>query len=125
MLYAVLAYHEGGVVEAFTPQQDAALMDELYKTHRKHETSGLLGPAARLGPTEGAVTLRGAGAGTVIDGPFAETKEHLLGLYLLNCADLDEAIAFARDLQAVNKTAVYEIRPVTNYLPGAPIPASR
>ena len=55
----------------------------------------------------------------VIDGPFAETKEQLLGLYVLNCANQDEAIAVARDLKRVNPTAVYEIRPIALYLPGA------
>ena len=38
----------------------------------------------------------------VIDGPFAETKEQLLGLYVLNCADEEEAIGIARDLRRVN-----------------------
>ncbi|TIV63713.1 MAG: YciI family protein, partial [Mesorhizobium sp.] len=66
-----------------------------------------------------AVTLRGPGDGMVIDGPFAETKEQLLGLYVLDCADQDEAVAVARDLRRVNPTAVYEIRPIALYLPGA------
>ncbi|TIO62226.1 MAG: YciI family protein, partial [Mesorhizobium sp.] len=68
-----------------------------------------------------AVTLRGPGDGMVIDGPFAETKEQLLGLYVLDCANQDEAIAVARDLRRVNPTAVYEIRPIALYLPGAPL----
>ena len=60
----------------------------------------------------------------VIDGPFAETKEQLLGLYVLDCASQDEAIAMARDLKRVNPTAVYEIRPIMLYLPGAPLAAN-
>jgi hypothetical protein len=82
----------------------------------------LLGPAARLGATADARTLRGPGAGTVVDGPFAETKEQLLGLYVLNCADEEEAIGIARDLRRVNPTAVYEIRPIRLYLPGEALP---
>jgi len=66
--------------------------------------------------------LRGPGAGMVIDGPFAETKEQLLGLYVLNCADEDEAIGIARDLRRVNPTAVYEIRPIRLYIPGEALP---
>ncbi|TIO76033.1 MAG: YciI family protein, partial [Mesorhizobium sp.] len=73
------------------------------------------------GETAKAVTLRGPGDGMVIDGPFAETKEQLLGLYVLDCANQDEAIAVARDLRRVNPTAVYEIRPIALYLPGAPL----
>ena len=71
-----------------------------------------------------ARTLRGPGAGTVIDGPFAETKEQLLGLYVVNCASEEAAIEAARDLRRVNPTAVYEIRPVQLYLPGVPLPVT-
>ncbi len=58
---------------------------------------------------------------TVVDGPFAETKEQLLGLYMLECDSLDEAIEAARELRRVNKSAVYEIRPITRYLPGVAV----
>ena len=58
----------------------------------------------------------------VIDGPFAETKEQLLGLYVVNCADEDAAIGVARDLRRVNPSAVYEIRPIRLYLPGEALP---
>ena len=122
MLYAILAYHESGIVESWSPEEDAALMNDLHKVHDKLNARNALGPSARLGPTAQAVTLRGPGAGLVIDGPFAETKEQLLGLYVLDCANQDEAIATARDLKRVNPTAVYEIRPVMLYLPGAPLP---
>lgn len=121
MLFAILAYHEGGIVESWAPEEDAALMQDLHEVHRRLTAEGKLGPAARLGPVDGAVTLRGPGAGAVIDGPFAETKEHMLGLYVLDCADRDEAVAAARDLRKANPTAVYEIRPVMLYLPGADI----
>jgi hypothetical protein len=66
--------------------------------------------------------LRGPGAGVVIDGPFAETKEQLLGFYVVDCASEDAAIEAARDLRRVNPTAVYEIRPITLYLPGTTFP---
>ena len=88
-------------------------------THNK-----LLGPSARLGATKKARTLRGPGAGMVIDGPFAETKEQLLGLYVVDCANEDAAIAVARDLRQVNPSAVYEIRPIQTYIPGAAVPAT-
>ena len=66
--------------------------------------------------------MRGPGAGVVIDGPFAETKEQLLGFYVVDCASEDAAIEAARDLRRANPSAVYEIRPVSLYLPGAPFP---
>jgi hypothetical protein len=124
MLYALLAYHVEEVVQAWTPAQDAALMADLHKVHDRLTEEGRLGPAARLGSTTGACTLRGPGAGVVVDGPFAETKEQLLGFYVLDCADLEAAIAAARDLRRANPSAVYEIRPILLYLPGAPLPVT-
>ncbi len=121
MHYAILAYHVEGAITAMTPEEDAALMVELRKIDRRLTEEGKLGPAARLDYTQTACTLRD---GLVIDGPFAETKEQLLGLYLVNVETRDEAIQAARDLARVNPSAVYEIRPVMLYLPGAPLPAA-
>lgn len=125
MFYAILAYHVEQTVQSWTPDEDAALMDDLLEVNARLTREGKLGPAARLGATAAAVTLRGPGDGMVIDGPFAETKEQLLGLYVLDCASQDEAIATARDLKRVNPSAVYEIRPIMLYLPGAPLPAGQ
>jgi hypothetical protein len=122
MLYAILAYHEEGVVASWTPEQDAALMADLHKVHERLKREGRLGPAARLGATERACTLRGPGAGMVIDGPFAETKEQLLGFYVVDCATREAAVEAARDLRRANPTAVYEIRPILLYRPGLPFP---
>jgi hypothetical protein len=87
---------------SWTPQQDATLMIDLHKVHDRLTQEGRLGPAARLGATNGACVLRGRGKGVVTDGPFAETKEQLLGFYVIDCADRNAAIAVARDLRAVN-----------------------
>ena len=119
MIYAILAYHEEAIVEAWSADEDAALMTQLMGVHRELVDDGRLGPAARLGRTSQAVTIRTRDKPVVIDGPFAETKEQLLGLYLMECADLDEAIAAVTKLAEVNTTAVYEIRPVMLMLNGA------
>jgi hypothetical protein len=124
MLYAILAYHVEQAITALTPDEDVALMTGLHKVHDRLKSEGRLGPAARLGPTATACTLRGPGAGEVVDGPFAETKEQLLGFYVLDCASRDEAVAAARDLRLANPTAVYEIRPIQVYLPGVPFPVT-
>lgn len=119
MFYAILAYHAEGVVESWTPQEDAALMTDLLAIHDRLVADGTMGPAARLAGTSNARTLRGPGEGMVVDGPFAETKEQLLGLYVVDCADDDGALDIARKLRAANPTAVYEIRPIDLYVPGA------
>jgi hypothetical protein len=124
MLYAILAYHVEGVVASWTPEEDAAVMGGLHGVHDRLTAEGCLGPAARLGATKDAFTLRGPGAGMVIDGPFAETKEQLLGFYVAECASREDAIAAARDLRRVNPTAVYEIRPIILFLPGVSLDAT-
>ena len=117
MHYAILAYHVEAEVQSWTAAEDASVMTGLKEVHGR--LAKRLGPAARLGDTAKAKTLRGPGQGIVIDGPFAETKEQLLGFYVVDCADEAAAIAAARDLRSVNPSAVYEIRPVRVYLPGA------
>jgi hypothetical protein len=122
MLYAILAYHVETEVQSWTAAEDAALMAGLSEAHARINRTGKLGPAARLGATQKALTLRGPGAGIVVDGPFAETKEQLLGLYIIDVENVDKAIAAARELRTANPTAVYEIRPIALFLPGQGIP---
>ena len=98
MLYAILAYHEEGVVESWTKEEDAALMADLLQVNDRLVREKCLGPAARLGPAQRAVTLRGKDGGIVMDGPFAETKEQLLGFYIADCPTLEAVVAAARDL---------------------------
>ena len=117
MLYAILAYHEEHEVMSWTPEQDEAVMTGLSKVHEPLKAKGHFGPAARLDETGKARTLRGPGAGMVLDGPFAETKEQLLGFYIMDFADEDGAIAAARELRKANPSAVYEIRPIRLFLP--------
>ena len=122
MLYALLAYHVEEDVASWAPHEDAALMVELGKVHDRLQREGRIGPAARLGATKGACVLRGPDKGVVVDGPFTETKEQLLGFYVIDCADRDAAISAARELRRVNPTAMYEIRPVRLYRPGVAFP---
>jgi hypothetical protein len=125
MLYAILAYHVEDEILSWTPQEDAAVVAKVIAVQEPMRASGVLGPAARLDETRKARTLRGPGAGMVLDGPFAETKEQLLGFHLVNCATDDEAIAAARKLREVNPSAVYEIRPVMLYVPADGFGATR
>ena len=58
----------------------------------------------------------------MLDGPFAETKEQLLGFYIVDFESEDGAIVAARELRRANPSAVYEIRPIALFLPGIAIP---
>jgi hypothetical protein len=79
MLYAMLAYHVEAEVASWTPEEDAALMTELLAVHDRLNAKKLLGPAARLGATADARTLRGPGAGVVLDGPLPKPRSSCWG----------------------------------------------
>ena len=121
MLYAILCYSDENVVGSWTKEEDDACLARLKVVQDKVAAEGRMGPVARLVPTTAATTLRKGGEEPlVIDGPFAETKEQLLGFYTIDCRSLDEAIDFARDLAAANPApGSYEIRPVRLFRPGA------
>lgn len=119
MLYAILCYHDEDFVGSWSKEQDAAVMSKLSIVQDRLKKEGRLGPVARLLPTTAATTLRKDGPAVVLDGPYAETKEQLLGFYIVDCENLDAAIGVARDLGAVNPGGAYEIRPVGLFEPGA------
>lgn len=119
MLYAILCYHDEDFVGSWTKEQDAAVMQKLSVVQDKLAQQGRLGPVARLLPTTAATTLRKENPPLVLDGPYAETKEQLLGFYIVDCKDLDAALEVARDLGAANPGGAYEIRPVGHFTPGS------
>jgi len=118
MLYAILAYHVEAEVMSWTPQEDAAVMVDLHKVRDRLKQDGRLGPAARLGATNKARTLRGPGAGVVFDGPFAETKEQLAGFYLIEARDLDEAVQLASRIPPARIGSI-EVRPTRELVVGS------
>jgi hypothetical protein len=113
MLYAILCYNDEDVVWAWSPEEDKAVMARLGAVRDKLAKAGKLGPSLRLLPTTSATTLRKSEEPFLIDGPYAETKEQLLGLYVVDVADLDEAVDAARELAAANPGGAYEIRPIS------------
>ena len=122
MLSAILCYDSEEVVGAWTREQDDAVMARLGEVQRRLAEQGRLGPVARLLPTTAATTVRKGREPLVLDGPFAETKEQLLGFYLVECAALDEAVEVAKDLaRASGSAGAYELRPVALFRPGGAV----
>lgn len=117
MLYTLLCYNKEDVVWSWSKEEDDAVMGRLSVVHERLVKEGKLGTSLRLLPTTAATTLRGQGM--VIDGPFAETKEQLLGFYVIDVDNLDAALAVAKDLSEANPTSTYEIRPIALYVPDA------
>jgi hypothetical protein len=120
MLYAILCYDSEDVVGAWTKEEDAAVMERLGAVQEKLAAAGRLGPVARLLPTTAATTIRKGREPLVIDGPFAETKEQLLGFYVVDCASLEEAIEAAQDLaRASGSAGAFELRPLAYFSAGS------
>ncbi len=118
MLYAILCYHSEETVGRWTKEQDDAVLSRVKTVRTKLGEEGRMGPSARLMPTTAAVTLRKGREHVVIDGPFAETKEQLLGFYVVECRDLEHALETAREMAQANDTGgAYEIRPLRLYNP--------
>lgn len=119
MLYAILCYNQEDVVCAWSKEEDEVVMQKLGAVQQRLTQEGRLGPVARLMPTTAATTLRkDREPPLVLDGPFAETKEQLLGFYVVDCESLDGALQVAKDLGKANPGGSYEIRPIAMFQPG-------
>ena len=112
MLYSILCYESEALAAGRTKQEDDAMMVRIHNVQQKLKVEGKLGPAARLMPTTTATHIRAGKDPMVIDGPFAETKEQLLGFYVLDCASLEDAIEAAKDLAREKPHGTLEIRPI-------------
>ena len=118
MKYAILCYNDEDVVWSWSREHEEGVMNRLGAVQERLVANGKLGPSLRLLPTTAATTLRKTqDPPLVIDGPFAETKEQLLGFYIIDVTNLDEALDVARELAAVNPGGAYEIRPIALYHP--------
>ncbi|ESQ90806.1 hypothetical protein ABAC460_08225 [Asticcacaulis sp. AC460] len=118
MHYAILCYDSEEVISAWSKDKDAQVMHDLGAVQERLVAEKKMGPVARLMPTTAAVSLRKGRDTLVLDGPFAETKEQLLGFYTVECDTLDEAIEAAKDLAAASGSAgCFEIRPMMIFIP--------
>jgi hypothetical protein len=117
--YAALLYDAEPTTEP-TPAEWEALMGEYYHFEGNARAAGVVGGGEALQPSATATTVHvtgGAKGGDVIttDGPFAETKEVLGGIYLLDCVDLDEAIKWAAQIPCAWQGGRIEVRPVIDF----------
>jgi hypothetical protein len=111
MRYVLLIYGS----EALPQEGRAAIMRAHPAFLQEVQQRGLLAGGAALQTTSSATTVRVRDGKTmIIDGPFAETKEQLAGFYILDCKDLDEAIAMAARVPDAVAGSI-EIRPVVEF----------
>lgn len=103
MQYLVMLYLNESAYAALSKEQES----DLYAEHMAYMTAlkeaGVTGPSAQLAPSAGAKTLRTRANGDqlVTDGPYAETQEQLGGFYVVEVADEDEALGWARRMPAL------------------------
>lgn len=110
MKYLCLVYLEADKLRSVPDRECQACGDGL-------RTSGALLSAEALQPVETATTVRVRhGKLSVTDGPFAETKEQLAGFYLIEAADLNDAIRIAAKIPPAREGSV-EVRPVRHLEP--------
>jgi hypothetical protein len=111
MKYAALIYGRDGEWESRTEEEQAAIYKEYSALS---EEKGVFG-GAELAAATTATTVRVRDGETMTtDGPFAETKEVLGGLYLLEAANLDDAISFAARIPAARYGSI-EVRPLVEH----------
>src|ERR687888_1570534 len=110
--YMLLVYEEE--VDAAEQAEREKVTPALVELHRSLREAGLLVGVRRLRSTDSATSVRVRDGQTeIVDGPFAVTKERLAGYYVLECADLDEALKQAQRLPMA-PWATIEVRPVVS-----------
>ena len=110
--YLLLVYEEE--VEPAEQAEREKELPMMLELHRSLREAGLLVGVQRLRSTESATSVRVRGGETeIVDGPFAATKEVLAGYYVLECADLDEALRHAARLP-MTRWGTVEVRPVVS-----------
>jgi hypothetical protein len=115
MKYVLLVYSEEQAAAHMAPEAMKAFMDEYATYTQAIQAAGIRQAGEALQPTSTATTVRIKQAKTITThGPFAETKEQLGGFYLIECANLDEAIEWAVKCPDARYGSI-EVRPVMEY----------
>jgi hypothetical protein len=110
MRYLLMIY--GNESAELNPTEMEGMMSAYNAFTNEVKSSGAYQGGEALQPTATATTVRVRNGDTQLtDGPFAETKEQLGGFYLLDCKDLDQAIAYAAKIPGASHGSV-EVRPI-------------
>ena len=112
MRYLLTICNDESAMLALSPDEDAAMLAQYGEFAEEMTRRGVLREGLRLRPTSDATLVRVRdGAVLTTDGPFAETKEQIGGIFLVECADLDEAIEIAGKIPHALYGSV-EVRPI-------------
>ena len=111
MRYVFLGYADPSVERDWTPDELEAVIDKHAAFAARMRDEGKFVAGVGLSASEATAVVRPNGSDFVVtEGPFAETSEQIGGLYILDCADRDEALALALQMPFTDTMAV-EVRP--------------
>lgn len=111
MLFTILIYGHEGLVERLPVEEQEALLQQHRDLQATLQAEGKYRGAVQLMPPSTAMTVHDRGSGvSVLDGPYAESKEQILGFYLMECETIEEALEAAKALP--QGVACMEVRPV-------------
>jgi hypothetical protein len=115
MRYLLMIYCDENAWEHMSPEEQGTAFEGYNKLTTNLSTSSKLGASDALQPTSTATVVRVRGGEVLTtDGPYAETKEQLGGFYLVDAANLDEAVQWAAQVPVYGNMAV-EIRPIMEF----------
>ncbi|MEO8180445.1 MAG: YciI family protein [Deltaproteobacteria bacterium] len=115
MKYLLLIYEAEKTWASLPKEEQGRVFNEYMSLTQELAKSGQMMACEPLEPTSTATTLRVRdGKATSVDGPFAETKEQLGGVYVIDVKNLDEAMAWAAKIPGA-RTGSIEIRPVMKF----------
>jgi len=115
MRYLLMIYVDPATYEGMTEAENEAEMGEYFALSAELREKGMGVASEALHPVTSATTVRVRNGKTLTtDGPFAETKEYLGGIYLVDCDNLDDAIMIAGRIPDVRRGSV-EIRPCVDF----------
>ena len=113
MQYLLMCCFEEKRWEALPAEQQEQIMEEYRVLEQDLVSSGNYRAGAKLGPSSSTTTVRLAtGKPVITDGLFAETKEQIGGYHLIECNNLDEAIAIALRIPTLSAGGTIEVRPL-------------
>ena len=113
MKYVCLGYYDPAKHAAMTEDERNAMFDECFDYDDHLRANGHVAAEAALQPPETALTLSWKnGKVATTDGPYAETKETLGGILLLEARDMNHAIQLISQHPAVKYGSIFEVRPV-------------
>ena len=117
MKYMLLIYNDPAKEPAYGTPDFQAMMAGFFAANERMNADGVLRGGEGLQGVETATSLRiKSGKVETMDGPFAETREHLGGYYVIEVPDLDAALTYAALLPSAHFGTI-EVRPLMDYNP--------